>query len=57
MTTMFGSVDNIKMVTQIVKETELVYKIHIDGAYGGFYYPFSNEGSLFTFENPFIRNR
>ena len=54
MTTMFGSVDNIEMYTQALKELDLVYKIHIDGAYGGFYYPFSNEASLLTFKNPSI---
>lgn len=51
MTTMFGSVDDIELVTQTLTENKVEYKIHIDGAYGGFYYPFSHEESLMTFEN------
>ena len=51
MTTMFGSVDDIETVIASLKENDCQYKIHVDGAYGGFYYPFSNENSLFTFEN------
>ena len=39
MTTMFGSVE---------------FKMHIDGAYGGFYYPFANEENSMNFSNPNI---
>lgn len=54
MTTMFGSVDNIDYYINAFGKTGLPHKIHVDGAYGGFYYPFTeNEGKL-TFENKHI---
>lgn len=53
MTTMFGSVDNVNLYIELFKKHQLEYKIHIDGAYGGFYYPFSNEkDELMNFANP-----
>ncbi|NQX91354.1 MAG: aspartate aminotransferase family protein [Flavobacteriales bacterium] len=54
MTTMFGSVDDINVYVSALKKTNSIYKIHVDGAYGGFYYPFSNEESELTFKNPEI---
>jgi glutamate/tyrosine decarboxylase-like PLP-dependent enzyme len=54
MTTMFGSVDDITLIAEVLKEQEVIFKIHVDGAYGGFYYPFSNEESLLNFNNPII---
>lgn len=54
MTTMFGSVDDITLIAEVLKEQEVIFKIHVDGAYGGFYYPFSNEESLLSFNNPII---
>lgn len=53
-TTMFGSVDNPDDYTTILEKHNLAYKLHIDGAYGGFVYPFSNQNSVITFENPKI---
>ncbi|AOW08598.1 pyridoxal phosphate-dependent decarboxylase family protein [Flavobacterium gilvum] len=53
-TTMFGSIDNPNDYIQILEEHNLIYKIHLDGAYGGFIYPFSNEHSELNFENPKI---
>lgn len=54
MTTMYGSVDNIDEYVSALEKTGVAHKIHIDGAYGGFYYPFTeNEGKL-TFDNPNI---
>lgn len=54
MTTMFGSVDDIDKFVTAFAETGFDYKLHVDGAYGGFYYPFTeNEGKL-TFENKHI---
>lgn len=50
-TTMFGSVDNPLDYTSVLEKYNLEYKLHIDGAYGGFVYPFSNEKSIITFEN------
>jgi glutamate/tyrosine decarboxylase-like PLP-dependent enzyme len=50
-TTMFGSIDNPNDYIQILEKHQLIYKIHIDGAYGGFVYPFSNQESELNFEN------
>jgi len=53
-TTMFGSVDNPDTYTNLYKKLDLKYKLHIDGAYGGFVYPFSNPNSVINFDNPDI---
>lgn len=53
-TTMFGSVDNPEIYTSLIEKHQLQYKLHIDGAYGGFVYPFSNEKSVINFDNPKI---
>lgn len=54
MTTMFGSVDNVDLYTDQLARLSCDYKLHVDGAFGGFYYPFSVEGSNLTFTNPHI---
>ncbi|MEM6348624.1 MAG: pyridoxal-dependent decarboxylase, partial [Bacteroidota bacterium] len=54
MTTMFGSVDDVQVLTDTLKELKCEFKLHVDGAYGGFYYPFTQEDSLLTFRNPDI---
>ena len=54
MTTMFGSVDNVEAYTNQLADLSCDFKLHIDGAYGGFYYPFTDENSLLTFKNPNI---
>lgn len=51
-TTMFGSVDDIHSVTNYFNLLHLNYKLHVDGAYGGFIYPFTNHESAFNFKNP-----
>ncbi|WP_027418208.1 pyridoxal phosphate-dependent decarboxylase family protein [Crocinitomix catalasitica] len=51
MTTMFGSVDNIEAYTNPLTEFACEFKLHIDGAYGGFYYPFTDAESRLTFKN------
>ena len=53
-TTMFGSVDDPEDYIQILEKYNLIYKVHIDGAYGGFVYPISNKDSAINFENPKI---
>ena len=53
-TTMFGSVDNPDDYTSVLEKHNLDYKLHIDGAYGGFVYPFSNQKSTINFSNPKI---
>ncbi|MES2566869.1 MAG: aminotransferase class V-fold PLP-dependent enzyme [Bacteroidota bacterium] len=50
-TTMFGSVDDIDQITELLNLFHINYKLHVDGAYGGFIYPFIKEGSPFTFKN------
>ncbi len=50
-TTMFGSVDDIVRVTDYFENNNLNYKAHIDGAFGGFIYPFTNDKSSYTFQN------
>ncbi len=54
MTTMYGSVDNIETIIDSLKKLKCEYKIHVDGAYGGFYYPFTIKNNLLTFQNPEI---
>ncbi len=51
MTTMFGSVDQIGKIVPILKASNLNYKIHVDGAYGGFLYPFTIENPEISFKN------
>ena len=51
-TTMFGSVDDPDVYTDLLERLNLEYKLHIDGAYGGFVYPFSNLQSKINFSNP-----
>jgi len=53
-TTMFGSVDDPDIYTDLLEKLDLNYKLHIDGAYGGFVYPFSNLKSPINFSNPKI---
>lgn len=56
MTTMFGSVDNPEVYATALKAQNLPFKIHVDGAYGGFYYPFSEEFSTVNFSNPLVNS-
>ncbi|AWH86062.1 aspartate aminotransferase family protein [Flavobacterium album] len=53
-TTMFGSVDDPDTYSSIYDRHSIVYRLHIDGAYGGFVYPFSNPDSRINFNNPNI---
>lgn len=52
MTTMFGSVDDVDLYTRVLEELGCHYYIHIDGAYGGFFYPFSEKNNRLDFSNP-----
>ena len=51
MTTMFGSVDDPDTYIRPLEESGLKFKLHIDGAYGGFLYPFTDPNSTLNFEN------
>ncbi len=50
-TTMFGSVDDIDSIAEVLKSAKVKYKIHGDAAYGGYIYPFTNTESRFQFQN------
>ncbi len=53
-TTMFGSVDDPSIFSSVFERLGLAFKMHIDGAYGGFVYPFSNPESTINFQDPNI---
>lgn len=53
-TTMFGSVDDPDLYAAALSENGFQYKIHVDGAFGGFIFPVSCRGSKLTFSNPNI---
>lgn len=51
-TTMFGSVDNPQIYIDALKAAGVEYKLHIDGAYGGFIYPVTSNDKSLSFANP-----
>lgn len=53
-TTMFGSVDDINRITAFFTENNLDFKLHVDGAFGGFIYPFTNTSNSYHFGNKHI---
>jgi tyrosine decarboxylase / aspartate 1-decarboxylase len=53
-TTMFGSVDDISAITLFLTANNISFKLHIDAAFGGFIYPFTNSGNEFNFKNQHI---
>ncbi|RMG79855.1 MAG: aminotransferase class I/II-fold pyridoxal phosphate-dependent enzyme [Bacteroidetes bacterium] len=53
-TTMFGSVDNPDIYTNVLRQKQHPFYIHVDGAYGGFIYPFTTQNEKLTFKNPHI---
>ncbi|MFC3414242.1 pyridoxal-dependent decarboxylase [Algoriphagus hitonicola] len=53
-TTMFGSVDDPVPLAETLKSFGVTFRLHIDGAYGGFVFPFSEDENPITFENPDI---
>ncbi|HEX9827006.1 MAG TPA: pyridoxal-dependent decarboxylase [Flavobacteriaceae bacterium] len=54
MTTMFGSVDDIDLYVECLKASSIKFKVHVDGAFGGFYYPFANEDCILNFQNEHV---
>lgn len=48
---MFGSVDDLEGLLPEVKACGMPYKVHVDGAFGGFIYPFTNQDGALTFRN------
>ena len=53
-TTMFGSVDDIGAIGAYLKRESFSFKIHLDGAFGGFIYPFTNSDSKMNFKNDLL---
>ncbi len=51
-TTMFGSVDDIDQYADCLAAAGIEFLIHVDGAYGGFAYPFVIPESEYSFANP-----
>lgn len=56
MTTMFGSVDDPEILVKALETEEVVFKLHVDGAYGGFIYPFTNPDNQLDFRNPHVNS-
>ena len=54
MTTMFGSVDSTDSYVTALSDAGLRFRIHVDGAYGGFYYPFAEGQSALDFSNEHV---
>lgn len=54
MTTMFGSVDDFQLYVNVLKSKSLPFKMHVDAAFGGFYYPFSNKECQLNFSNEHV---
>lgn len=53
-TTMFGSVDDPFVYINTLEEKSMPYKLHVDGAFGGFIYPVSNPDNQLSFSNPHV---
>ncbi|MBS9767681.1 MAG: aspartate aminotransferase family protein, partial [Flavobacteriaceae bacterium] len=51
---MNGSVAEPDMYGDVLKKNEVKFKIHVDGAFGGFIYPIINKDYKGNFANPNI---
>ncbi|GAL74369.1 L-tyrosine decarboxylase [Nonlabens ulvanivorans] len=52
MTTMFGSVDSLDDYMAVIAQyPSMTVKVHVDGAYGGFFLPFTNPDQPLTFND------
>ena len=54
MTTMFGSVDATDLYVEALQAAQLPFRLHLDGAYGGFFYPVANPQASHDFRNPHV---
>ena len=54
MTTMFGSVDSVSGYVAALEKHDVAFKVHVDGAYGGFFYPFAASNNELGFSNPAV---
>ncbi|CAA7194097.1 aminotransferase class I/II-fold pyridoxal phosphate-dependent enzyme [Chryseobacterium potabilaquae] len=50
-TTMFGSIDSPEPLLEVIKQYFKHYFVHVDAAFGGFVYPFSQEKIDLSFKN------
>lgn len=55
-TTMFGSVDNVDRIGNYLSSNQIEFKMHVDAAFGGFVYPFTNPDSTLNFQNRYINS-
>ncbi len=53
-TTLFGSVDDISVNRAVFDSLDLPVKVHVDGAFGGFIYPFTAADNALDFSNPAV---
>jgi glutamate/tyrosine decarboxylase-like PLP-dependent enzyme len=53
-TTMFGSVDDPELYVAAAQELGIHFKLHVDGAFGGFVYPISADNNNCCFNNPHV---
>ncbi len=53
-TTMFGSVDDPSVYVEAMEKHDLPFKMHVDGAFGGFIYPVSEPDNQLCFRNPHV---
>lgn len=53
-TTMFGSVDDPTVYVNCMQAHGLPFKLHLDGAFGGFIYPISTPETIVNFSNPHV---
>ncbi len=53
-TTMFGSIDDPELYAACLHSRNMPFKLHVDGAFGGFIYPVSNPGNTINFTNPVV---
>jgi glutamate/tyrosine decarboxylase-like PLP-dependent enzyme len=51
-TTMFGSVDSPDLYARHLRAKYLPFRLHVDGAFGGFVYPISCRDNRLSFANP-----
>jgi glutamate/tyrosine decarboxylase-like PLP-dependent enzyme len=52
--TMFGSIDDPEMYAGCLQQKNIPFKLHVDGAFGGFIYPVSTPGNTIDFSNPIV---
>lgn len=56
MTTMFGSVDDPQLFGDVLTQHGMEFMLHVDGAYGGFYQPFSGNEVVADFRNTYVNS-